>query len=270
MSVSLAMQGELELAENYGICFATSLYVYDYLLTFHQEVEFIWRSELSYGTALFIFIRYTAFLNLAGYLFIGFGNPVSQLSCRVVAEVLECSTVIVMFCAGLILALRTWAIWNRSWICGGILAVAWLTMVALVLVFDIPAAIRLLTDPDAAFPGLAGCALTSTPTTAPGVTRMFSSLAVYEGLIFILTAIRGLNYLYMPSPLILILYRDAFLASTCLLALTVLDSSLSSTDSTQFYIPYLLSVAFYSIAPCRIMLNLRETAMHVDEEISQL
>jgi len=65
--------------------------------------------------------------------------------------------------------------------------------------------------------------------------------------------------------LIWILYRDAFLVSLSQLGLGVTDAVLSSTGSVYYPLPYAISIAFLAVAPCRIILNLRESNMHVDE-----
>jgi len=102
------------------------------------------------------------------------------------------------------------------------------------------------------------------PASANAVMKLCFSLVAYESLIFLMTVIRGLRYLYTTAPLILILYRDAFLASISFLGLTIADASLSSENTDPFYLPYMISVACYVIAPCRIILNLREATTYVD------
>jgi len=42
------------------------------------------------------------------------------------------------------------------------------------------------------------------------------------------------------------------------------DAILIQASSTEVYIPYLTSVVLSSIAPCRIILNLRDATMNVD------
>jgi len=265
MSALLDELGQVELAADYGICIAGTLFLYDYLLTFQQERALVWKAKWTYGKALFLFIRYMGFVVLAGFFVVEFEQPISQLSCSVLMFMCLTCSIVVILCAGLVLALRTWAIWDRSWICGIIVGVAWCSVTVLVVTFLVISNIYLEPDGNAALPSLAGCGAILPPLSAAAALKLFICLATYEGLIFVMTVIRGIGYFYNSAPLMLILYRDAFLASTCLLALTITDAILSSGDSTQFYLPFMISLALYFITPCRIILNLREATMYVDE-----
>jgi len=247
-----------------AVCLAVTLFVYDYILTSQDEVKFIWRAKKwSYGKPLFLFIRYTGFLVMTGFLFVDFTDPVSYLPCQVIMYLLLCTTTVVTLSSALVLALRTWAIWNRSLISGVIVGVSWTSVSVLSLTFEVYSIIGILPDNNA-IPGLAGCESTYSPSTAAASLKIFIFLAVYEGLILVMTLARGLRYLYKPSGLMLLLYRDAFLASTCLLALTITNAILSSMNSPSFYLPFLLSAAFYHIIPCRIILNLRKSVSYID------
>lgn len=213
---------------------------------------------------LFLCIRYTAFLALPVFVFVQFGNPVSQLSCAVSMYMFLSLALVLILCGGLVLALRTWALWNRSPLCGIILGIAWCSVTVLTVTCLVLTDTSLLTDDNAAFRDLAGCGAVFTPTSSSAVIKLCISLAGYEGLIFLMTVIRGLRYLHTRAPLILTLYRDAFVASTSLLIVTITHASLSSGHSDQSYVPYLLTIALYVVMPCRIILNLREETRLVD------
>jgi len=243
---------------------ALTLVTYDYILTFQQERRLIWNSKWSYGKVLFLCIRYATFLALPLFSFVQFGRSVSQLSCAVSMYIFLSLALVVVLCGSLVLALRTWALWNRSPVCGTILCIAWCSVAVLTVTFLILTDTSLLTDENAAFPNLAGCGVVFSPSASSAVIKMCISLAGYEGLIFFMTVIRGLRYLHTRAPLILTLYRDAFFASSSLLAVTITAASLSSGHSDRFYVPYVLTIAFYVVTPCRIILNLREATTYVD------
>jgi len=258
--------GQVQLAADYGICVAGTLFIYDYVLTFHQERALVWTSKWSHGKALFLFIRYTGFLVLGAYFVVQYRNPISKPACTGLIFLCLSFNLAVILCAGLVLALRTWALWNRDRICGILVGMAWCTVTVLAMTFLVISNISL--EPaagDGLFPGILGCGAVISPASAAADLKLFFCLATYESIIVIMTIIRGLRYFYNPAPLMLVLFRDAFLASICLLTLTMANAILSSMVSPKFYIAYMISLAFYFITPCRIILNLREATMVVDE-----
>jgi len=265
MSDLLAEVGQVQLAADYGICVAGTLFIYDYVLTFHQERALVWTSKWSYGKALFLFIRYTGFLVLGAFFIVEYTTPISQPTCTGLIFLCLALNAAVTLCAGLVLALRTWALWNRNRICGAFIGVAWCSVTVLVLTFLVISNISLKPAVgDGAFPDVIGCGAIISPASAAADLKLVICLATYESVILIMTIFRGLRYLYNPAPLMLVLFRDAFLASICLLTLTVTDAIVSSMASPHFYIVWMISVAFYFITPCRIILNLREATRHVD------
>lgn len=204
---------------------------------------------------------------MVGFFVFIFGGIASRLPCAVLLYLVLSGSVVSMISSGLVLALRTWALWDRSLICGWIVGTTWVSMTVLVITFYGLAisAVEVLPYTSQGPSDLTGCGALNTPAASSADTKLFLCLAVYEGLIVLLTLVRGVRYLYTRAPVISILYRDAFLVSTCLFAFTIAVSSLSSSGSTQFYLPYLISVALYFVTPCRIILNLREATMFVDE-----
>jgi len=265
MLFTLADQVRFEMAGNYGTCIAASVIIYDYLLTFQQERDFVWNSNWSWGKALFLLNRYTSFLAAMSFLFVGFGRPVSKVSCSVFVYLVEACSFVLTISTGLVMALRTWAIWNRNRLCGIALGVAWAAVTLSFMTFSLYSVVGLMPYGNDALPSFPGCGTSGTLSSGNAASNAFICAVVYEGLIFILTAIRGLRYFYKPSPLIFVLYRDAFLASAILLALGITNATLSNLDSIYFNLPYHITLAFLSIAPCRIILNLRRTTSYVDD-----
>ncbi|EJT96838.1 hypothetical protein DACRYDRAFT_59962, partial [Dacryopinax primogenitus] len=157
--------------------------IYDYILTFEQERELVWKASWSPGKVLFCLLRYLGSIDVVGFLFVEYGHPVSNLSCSIVMYwlVSSATTVIGFLCAGLILALRTWVIWDRGRICGAIVGIAWCSVTVVVLTFMVYSMIGLLPDGNAAFPSLPGCGATNTPSTASAALKAYICLAVYEG-----------------------------------------------------------------------------------------
>jgi len=118
MSNPIADEGEPATLEHLVQCLANSrlalgvsvasaaLIFYDWFLTSGDEVYFLWkRGRTTYARMLFIVARYSALAcAIAGLL-----PPTIKTS-----NITTCLSVIIIVSAELILALRTWAIWERS------------------------------------------------------------------------------------------------------------------------------------------------------------
>ncbi|KZP01210.1 hypothetical protein CALVIDRAFT_559843 [Calocera viscosa TUFC12733] len=264
MTTILQILAQFLLAEDYGICVAGTLTAYDYILTFKQERNLIWKAKWTPVKALFLFMRYSVILDMIGFFYIDFGQQVTDRSCTVVMNIVLANMCMVYLCAALVIALRTWAIWERGRICGVIVGVAWSAIVVLAVYFTVYIIQGVSAFVISDLAGFVGCEATNTPESLSAVLELYVALATYEGLIFLMTVIRGIRYLYRPSSLMFVLYRDAFLASTSLLTLTIVVAVLSAMNSDFFHIPFLLSLALCSIAPCRIILNLRDSTSSLD------
>ncbi|EJT96798.1 hypothetical protein DACRYDRAFT_97460 [Dacryopinax primogenitus] len=184
-------------------------------------------------------------------------------SCTVTMNWTLATTCFVYVAAGLVLSLRTWAIWNRNWYLGIGLGVAWGALTVAAIVFTTYTMVGLTAYGQ--LPGLPGCGPRVTPEASAASLKIYAIYCSYEGIIFLLTIGRGIQHLSKPSGLMLVLYRDAFLASTCLLTFSLINTILSSSNSPSFYCPYMLSFGFSFIVPCRIILNLRATTTELDD-----
>jgi len=93
---------------------ALALFVYDFFLTFSEEVNLVWFKKLNPSVAIFFLVRYLPFID--GPLLIAqeFLFDPSPSSCKTLYQVR-----IVSYCLGLLLAdcilvLRTYAIWEKN------------------------------------------------------------------------------------------------------------------------------------------------------------
>ncbi|KZP01218.1 hypothetical protein CALVIDRAFT_532835 [Calocera viscosa TUFC12733] len=253
------------LGGQYGACIAATLLIYDWIFTFRDEWDLIWLAKWTPGKVIFIFIRYSGFIDMIGWFYLQFGHPITAKSCTVVLYlVLYTSGAMVFGGATLVLALRTWAIWNRSLLWGIVISVVLLAVSPLSLVFVTWITTNLLHDGYPGYPELVGCGITDTAASASAGGKLFVCLSAYEGLIFILTVVRGYSYINERTSLTFILYRDALLASTCFLTMNISLAVISYQNSPMFYLPFLLCSALYCVLPCRIILNLRKATTRLD------
>lgn len=100
---------------------ATTLYCYDYLLTFDREVKYFWRGGMSLATALFFAYRYAGLLNTIPELLGLIPGPwLSQQSCRIILRVIMCFDIIVLVSTTIFAALRVYAIYGRNRLAFGV------------------------------------------------------------------------------------------------------------------------------------------------------
>ncbi|KZP01268.1 hypothetical protein CALVIDRAFT_559894 [Calocera viscosa TUFC12733] len=262
MSSPLQEIGEVLLGQNYGVCAGVSLMFFDYLITFPQEVHLIWGAKWTPGKVLFLVIRYFGLAAACVSLYVQFGTTVSTRSCTISMYWSLLSMSVISICASLVLALRTWAIWNKSIVVGSIVAVAWVTSTVCSLVYTIRSIMG--SSPFGNVFGLPGCIDTTTTPAAADAVRVYAFACAYEIVIFSLTLLRGFQQLSKHSGLLLVLYRDAFVASIWSLGFGMTDVVLSATQNTNFYFWCLIGFAFSFIVPCRLVLNLRASTMELD------
>ncbi|KZT61519.1 hypothetical protein CALCODRAFT_364326 [Calocera cornea HHB12733] len=170
------------LGGQYGVSLAGTLLIYDWFLTFNQEWELIWKASWTPGKLIFLFIRYCGLIDMIGWFYLQFGGSVTHESCTVVMYLVQyTSGGMVYGGATLVLALRTWALWNRSRLCGAFVGVVLLTVSALGLVFVTWISTNLLHDGYPGFPELVGCGITDTAKSADAGYKLFACLSAYEG-----------------------------------------------------------------------------------------
>ncbi|KZT57301.1 hypothetical protein CALCODRAFT_285958 [Calocera cornea HHB12733] len=261
MSTLVDQLGQIVLGEYIGICVGATMY-FDYILTIPQEVELIWMDEWTAGKALFLVVRYFSLLSMSIGFYVICGTSVTTFSCKVTMYWTLSSNCISYSAAALVLALRTWALWNKSRACGILLGTAWVAATVGAVVCTVYSILEL--SPFGNVLGLPGCVATVTPSASASVVKAYAFSAAYEGFIFLLTVARGIYHLSNPTGLIYVLYRDAFVGSAILFSLAIANTVLSRQGSSSFYPCFLIGLGFFMNVPCRIMLNVRAMRKEVD------
>jgi len=260
-SVATIAQGDQHLV--YGLVLGMTLWSYDWLLTIQQEVQHVWTTKWSPGKVLFLGVRYVGLVTIVVYLWTMAGPYETATSCKYTLYFSMTGQSCVIGSASIILALRTWAIWDRTRLCGAILLVGYTAFLSSSLYWAVKAFQTINIDHLGL--GLVGCSSDNSPTSAVAAQNIYITLAGYEGLIVLMTIARGVPIAYKLPKLTKTLYRDAFLASTCLLTLAICNLVLSPSGNPMFYTTYGISLACASVVPARIILNLREATLDIDE-----
>ncbi|KIM73694.1 hypothetical protein PILCRDRAFT_828918 [Piloderma croceum F 1598] len=113
--MSQASDVRLALAANYTNVAFVVILLYDYVLTFGMEVEFIWKQKMGLGKILFLLNRYVPIIDLVILINL-YTNP-SLRSDQVCSKFFHADKWIGMFSVVVIdalLVLRTWALWGLS------------------------------------------------------------------------------------------------------------------------------------------------------------
>ncbi|KAJ3482314.1 hypothetical protein NLI96_g7066 [Meripilus lineatus] len=93
---------------------AAAIFVWDFLLTIHLEVEYMWPAQWNFVKILFILTRYLPFVDLTLVLFYEMNPSTSTRACNILYSVAGWFIVMGIVIAEVILVLRTWTIWGRG------------------------------------------------------------------------------------------------------------------------------------------------------------
>ncbi|KAJ3481662.1 hypothetical protein NLI96_g7507 [Meripilus lineatus] len=102
------------LVTTYADVGAVTIFVWDYLLTIHLEVDYMWSSKWSLVKILFILTRYLPIVDLTIMLFFDLNPGASTDACHILFSVAGWFMSIGIIVAEMIVVLRTWAIWERG------------------------------------------------------------------------------------------------------------------------------------------------------------
>lgn len=189
-----AVEQEIALYSNYlraNYCNLSTrvLYIWDYCVTFSDEVDYVWGRGITPATALFLVNRYVnlviAILELVEQ------SPFQTVeSCTWVVRILQTCLILSLFIVSAFATLRVYAIWYRSWKIA--LPVLLLSLVPPVINIIIDSHQSTVTAP----PPSTGCAVFNKPSDAPEVYSKLiitnrATTTVYDGIVFVLTMLRS-------------------------------------------------------------------------------
>jgi len=108
-----------------------SILVFDYLLTFSDEIEYVWSSKWNAGKILYFLIRYPVLLDIF-VVKVANLTPLSPRQCQMLVYTVDWLFTVGIGVVAVMLALRTWIIWHRNkrigWVLGALLTLLWIAM----------------------------------------------------------------------------------------------------------------------------------------------
>ncbi|KLO12988.1 hypothetical protein SCHPADRAFT_940763 [Schizopora paradoxa] len=277
-------------AKEYAVA-SWALFVYEYFITFDQEVTNLWRTQGSYLLkVLWFFNRYTFFLSFSPTLLLSFvplspevsSNPLRHSSKRVLIHYSRpflamfvkfpaAMQVILNASAGCTLILRTYALYAcQKVLYVYVLPMKWI-LVMLLPVVAIGAAVEswalTMGVPTKLPPGVVGCILTGNPVDGDRFAFYWTSQLVFPTVIFGMTVAR-IVYLrregQLKGGIVDVLMRDGVIYFAIIFIanlVNVVTFVTASQTVKQINAPF--TEMIISVMICRIILNLRtERCLH--------
>ncbi|KZT36399.1 hypothetical protein SISSUDRAFT_1034864 [Sistotremastrum suecicum HHB10207 ss-3] len=235
------------------------LLIYDFILSFPEELKFVWRSRWSLGKVLFLLNRYLVPLDLAVELVSFMSTTPSDNFCK---KWFITDTVLVWFELAVIQALlvmRTAALWNGNKYVMALLATTYLGTMAAILWVVIRVTRDVTIIAERPVPQLLGCLFAAEKDVTSGI--WLAPLTV-ETVIFLLTSLKAFqhwqNKLLSRTHLVTILYRDGFLYFVVMFAMNILNTLIFYLLPLQLSeVTFILYRALMSVMASRLLLNVR-------------
>jgi len=246
---------------------SAALFIFDYFLTFPNEVSLIWPARWTPTKIIFLLSRYTVFFDVGFFMYSHFRAGDVE-TCRLVVTATSWWFFVGTALCAIILSVRTWAVWNRGWPLGIglvlLLAVGWIPGIPIILIFN-----RSLDFAVIESPPLLGCLMIKGSNIAYICWIM---LLINEfGLFFLmlLKAVRCYKNGGM-SGLSLVVYRDGLLYYLVLFVFALCNVVIMGTISPSLKSVLVLSErVIHPILACRIILDMRAymTTPHINTKL---
>jgi len=226
-------------------------------LTLPVEIKFIWFSAWSYTKVLFLVLRYTPFIWMCFFLNNQLFVDPSIETCKVTFPAQPWMTLLQVVLAEVILAVRTWAVWNRDKAIGTILVVSIITVVIpqCVLLNKFVHSVQYLPTP---YTGFRGCIIITNDRMLWINYAMFASV---EAIFLLLMAISASQSYRQGNfnRLTRIIHIDGMMFYVYLLCISVANAvTVIALPINLIYLLTPIQYLLYSVLTARIMLNIRD------------
>ncbi|KAJ6537863.1 hypothetical protein B0H19DRAFT_1240539 [Mycena capillaripes] len=218
---------------------------YDTLLNIDQEYRLVWKSRWSPMNCLYLWARYSAFIDTALAVHIRTQLDVGQSQCHTVTSFIRIFAVIGTIITEVILTIRTYALYGKSPSLLVFLSIMWF-FISGVNIWALVKWTKSLTE--VAFSPVNSCNLDS-PSNIGVVCYL--SLLIGETVVFLLTAWRGFRTFSLSrsahrhSQLVTTFYRDGILFYLAIFVILVVDLSLETQAPA--------GLKFIADSPLRVM-----------------
>ncbi|KAF8877963.1 hypothetical protein BD779DRAFT_1226796 [Infundibulicybe gibba] len=243
------------------VCLASfTILVYNYVLTFEQELGVIWMSQWTITKMFFVLTRYIPFINMALIMYHLFSPNLHGHACFVVYQGTIWMFVIGLLIAEGILTLRTWAIWGRTHprlnvILPIVFAIFGISEFSMMVVF----ARSMIVVPSV--PVLLPSCLITGRTHA--IVICWTILMVYDALMLVIMVTQGLKNFPLEgnSRLLKVVKRDGIIYYCYIFALSVLNIVIVLTQPADLLFLFApLECVIHSVLTAQIIFHIRAEA----------
>ncbi|KAJ3481661.1 hypothetical protein NLI96_g7506 [Meripilus lineatus] len=271
----------------YADIVAVAIFVWDYLLTIHLEVDYMWPAKWSLVKVLFMLTRYSPIVDLPLALFLDTRPRIPVEACHILFLVRFWSATMGISIAWILLALRTWAIWGRGKRLGCALVVVYIGCSAPTLVFEKilldSTTCTLFSPPPHDSVDVAGTVVPKNEhetmsfgcmSTRPYPTQIviwgLVMVTIFETFVIILTLVNGfrkgsfreerIERVGGRRSVVVVLYRDGFLYFIYLFCITLVNIIMTAAiPGTRGPVNLLtLQRVMHSCLGARVLFNLRK------------
>ncbi|KAJ6577791.1 hypothetical protein B0H19DRAFT_1121388 [Mycena capillaripes] len=245
---------------------ALTVLVFDHVLTFREEIEYMWFSKWNLAKCLYLWNRYFGLAALSfDAFFYTHPTPTSNNTCQAFLQVQGLAATIIVGTVDVVLLLRVYVLHGNSkkllkFLIPLVLCEV-VPMAIISILSDLPLKTFARVDP------LLGCYALSVPRFLTFYT--IPALAV-SSIMFIMT-LHKCGFVFMKSqiasemPVIRLFARDGIIWFIAVLLITSTDIILwAAGRPTLAEVNIAMSCALYSIIASRVLLNIKTTLRHTD------
>jgi len=239
-----------------------TLLVYDYMVTFSDETDLMWKGKWNLLNATFYAVRYLPFFDIGlGYVE-QFLSPADPVVCKTIYSIFSISILVGVDLANCILTLRTYAIWGKD---KRILLTLGLVLLASVVgegyfMTSFLVTMSFINSPDPSV--FRGCFIAQANTKDAWAAYLI--LLVLESVIFVLTLIKYIQQSETRNQFIIqTIYRDGLLFYIFIFGISLINIILLQTEQlSSAYGVLLIGIhrVLHAILSCRLVLNIRKAA----------
>ncbi|KAL0949006.1 hypothetical protein HGRIS_009105 [Hohenbuehelia grisea] len=239
---------------------SAGLFLYDYILTFGDELTLVWGEPWSLGKALFVLTRYPAFVDIGMTLYHNIAFSVTVAQCILLYEITGWMFIAGMVIAELILLIRVWALWGRTKRIAALLAIVSVVGIIITAItfsrFHTAQTFILMDD---IAPSIPGCFSTGgTDIVFVGYLILMS----FEILILVLMLIKGVQHFrHLSSSFLVTFYQDGIMYYAFLLGISIINVVVLLTGPPEYAnLLTTLQRTLHSLLSARVLLHLRQSA----------
>jgi len=242
---------------NYSFLSSTALFIYDYILTLHIEIKFIWFSPWTYTKVLYLLIRYLTFIDTMLYTVEQTFLNVPIEVCRVIYPMSTWFMAVQIFLAEGVLCIRTWAIWRRNKVIGIVLTIVMATFLVVQSIL-VNRYVKSMEYPPIPYSQFRGCFVKKAPSDLWANFVLITIVDIIVLVPMVVSAWRSYQG-GASSGLSNIVHRDGILFYIYLLCFSVVNLTITIAWPIDIS-PVLTSLqnTLYAVLTTRIVLNIRE------------